>query len=169
MSIFPPAVLQGRGCPALTQLLTSRTGSADRKKQNSKSWFQVFPVFDVVAAWNNRLDSALCVRQRKVRRDMLTSPIIPERGRSRSREIYPQLTRSGSRGRSLSVERRGSRNSSESSLVDMEEMAKTLLRWLQECVSDIVHHVGSIHTWLSSKASMSLELFVIAVVTTMNL
>ncbi|XP_041808022.1 centrosomal protein CCDC61 isoform X3 [Chelmon rostratus] len=67
-------------------------------------------------------------KQRKVRRDMLTSPIVPERGRSRSREAYPQMARSGSRGRSLSVERRGSRNSSESSLVDMEEMAKTLFR-----------------------------------------
>uniref|UniRef100_A0A7N6A0M3 Centrosomal protein CCDC61 n=1 Tax=Anabas testudineus TaxID=64144 RepID=A0A7N6A0M3_ANATE len=65
---------------------------------------------------------------RKVRRDMLTSPTLPERGRSRSREAYPQMTRSGSRGRSLSVERRGSRNSSESSLVDMDEMAKTLFR-----------------------------------------
>nr|XP_046267258.1 centrosomal protein CCDC61 isoform X2 [Scatophagus argus] len=74
------------------------------------------------------LNPVLCVRQRKVRRDMLTSPIVPERGRSRSREAYPQTVRSGSRGRSLSVERRGSRNSSESSLVDMEEMAKTLFR-----------------------------------------
>uniref|UniRef100_A0A3Q1ID67 Centrosomal protein CCDC61 n=1 Tax=Anabas testudineus TaxID=64144 RepID=A0A3Q1ID67_ANATE len=69
-----------------------------------------------------------CIRLRKVRRDMLTSPTLPERGRSRSREAYPQMTRSGSRGRSLSVERRGSRNSSESSLVDMDEMAKTLFR-----------------------------------------
>lgn len=67
-------------------------------------------------------------KQRKVRRDMLTSPTVPERGRSRSREAYPQLTRSGSRGRSLSVERRGSKNSSESSLVDMDEMAKSLFR-----------------------------------------
>ncbi|XP_029376111.1 centrosomal protein CCDC61 isoform X1 [Echeneis naucrates] len=67
-------------------------------------------------------------KQRKMRRDMLTSPIVPERGRSRSREAYPQMARSGSRGRSLSVERRGSRNSSESSLVDMDEMAKTLFR-----------------------------------------
>ncbi|KAM8741027.1 centrosomal protein CCDC61 isoform 3-T3 [Acanthopagrus schlegelii] len=67
-------------------------------------------------------------KQRKVRRDILTSPVVPERGRSRSREAYPQMVRSGSRGRSLSVERRGSRNSSESSLVDMEEMAQTLFR-----------------------------------------
>ncbi|XP_006810154.1 coiled-coil domain-containing protein 61 isoform X2 [Neolamprologus brichardi] len=67
-------------------------------------------------------------KQRKVRRDMLASPVLPERGRSRSRETYPQLTRSGSRGRSLSMERRGSRNSSESSLVDMDEMTKTLYR-----------------------------------------
>lgn len=70
----------------------------------------------------------MCDRQRKVRREMLTSPNIPERGRSRSREAYPQMIRSSSRGRSLSVERRGSRNSSESSLADMEEMAKTLFR-----------------------------------------
>ncbi|XP_028452115.1 centrosomal protein CCDC61 isoform X2 [Perca flavescens] len=67
-------------------------------------------------------------KQRKVRRDMLASPVVSERGRSRSREAYPQMARSGSRGRSLSVERRGSRNSSESSLVDMDEMAKTLFR-----------------------------------------
>ncbi|XP_059208053.1 centrosomal protein CCDC61 isoform X1 [Centropristis striata] len=67
-------------------------------------------------------------KQRKVRREMLASPIVPERGRSRSREAYPQGARSGSRGRSLSLERRGSRNSSESSLVDMDEMAKTLFR-----------------------------------------
>ncbi|XP_067347504.1 centrosomal protein CCDC61 isoform X3 [Channa argus] len=65
---------------------------------------------------------------RKARRDMLTSPIVPERGRSRSREAYPQMARSGSRGRSLSLERRGSRNSSEGSLVDIDEMAKTLFR-----------------------------------------
>ncbi|XP_061595932.1 centrosomal protein CCDC61 isoform X2 [Cololabis saira] len=67
-------------------------------------------------------------KQRKVRRDMLASPNLPERGRSRSREAYPPTARSGSRGRSLSVERRGSRTSSQSSLVDMEEMAKTLFR-----------------------------------------
>lgn len=59
---------------------------------------------------------------------MLTSPNVPERGRSRSREAFPQMMRSNSRGRSLSVERGGSRNSSESSLADMEEMAKTLFR-----------------------------------------
>uniref|UniRef100_A0A1A8G357 Centrosomal protein CCDC61 n=1 Tax=Nothobranchius korthausae TaxID=1143690 RepID=A0A1A8G357_9TELE len=64
-------------------------------------------------------------KQRKVRRDMLASPIIPERGRSQSREAYPPVVRSG---RSLSTERRGSRNSSESSLVDMDEMAQNLFR-----------------------------------------
>uniref|UniRef100_A0A8D0AS10 Centrosomal protein CCDC61 n=1 Tax=Sander lucioperca TaxID=283035 RepID=A0A8D0AS10_SANLU len=77
---------------------------------------------------NNSFNPVFCVRQRKVRRDMLASPVVSERGRSRSREAYPQMARSGSRGRSLSVERRGSRNSSESSLVDMDEMAKTLFR-----------------------------------------
>ncbi|KAM4546935.1 centrosomal protein CCDC61 isoform 2-T2 [Fundulus diaphanus] len=67
-------------------------------------------------------------KQRKVRRDILSSPVLPERGRSRSREANPQLVRTGSRGRSLSMERRGSRNSSESSLADMDEMTKTLFR-----------------------------------------
>ncbi|CAB1352708.1 unnamed protein product [Coregonus sp. 'balchen'] len=61
--------------------------------------------------------------QRKVRRDMLASPVL-ERGRSRSREAYPQLTRagSGSRGRSLSIESRRSRQSSENSLVELDEL-----------------------------------------------
>ncbi|XP_022618444.1 coiled-coil domain-containing protein 61 isoform X2 [Seriola dumerili] len=77
---------------------------------------------------NRRQKEAEIKKQRKVRKDMLTSPLVPERGRSRSREAYPQMARSGSRGRSLSVERRGSRNSSESSLVDMDEMAKNLFR-----------------------------------------
>ncbi|KAM3868897.1 centrosomal protein CCDC61 [Diretmus argenteus] len=67
-------------------------------------------------------------KQRKVRREMLTSPVVPERGRSRSREVYPQTAgRSGSRGKSLSVERRRSRHSSENSLADTDEMAKTLM------------------------------------------
>ncbi|XP_023197566.1 coiled-coil domain-containing protein 61 isoform X4 [Xiphophorus maculatus] len=65
-------------------------------------------------------------KQRKVRREILNSPVLPERGRSRSREAYPQAVRAGSRGRSLSLERRGSRNSSDSSLADMDEMGKTL-------------------------------------------
>ncbi|KAL7853988.1 hypothetical protein AOLI_G00208320 [Acnodon oligacanthus] len=66
--------------------------------------------------------------QRKVRRDMLASPALNERGRSRSREPIPQLIRGGSagRGRSLSVESRRSRHSSESSIVDFEELAKPL-------------------------------------------
>ncbi|XP_054899511.1 centrosomal protein CCDC61 isoform X1 [Poeciliopsis prolifica] len=67
-------------------------------------------------------------KQRKVRREILNSPMLPERGRSRSREAYPQAVRAGSRGRSLSLERRGSRNSSDSSLADMDEMANTLFR-----------------------------------------
>ncbi|KAM8835847.1 centrosomal protein CCDC61 [Synchiropus picturatus] len=62
---------------------------------------------------------------RKVRRDMLSSPILAERGRSRSRELLPQ---SSSRGRSLSVERRGSRNSSGSSVVDMDDVSRAVLR-----------------------------------------
>lgn len=79
------------------------------------------------SCWDKQ-SRVFCARLRKVRRDMLTSPTLPERGRSRSRDAYPQGARSGSRGRSLSVERRGSRNSSESSLVDMDEMAKSLFR-----------------------------------------
>lgn len=75
-----------------------------------------------------RLKEAEIKKQRKVRRDMLASPVFQERGRSRSREPHPSLVRSGGRGRSLSVERRLSRNSSESSLVDMEEMTKALMR-----------------------------------------
>ena len=59
---------------------------------------------------------------------MLASPVMLERGRSRSREAFPQMVRANSRGRSLSAERRGSRNSSDSSLVDMEEMTKSLFR-----------------------------------------
>ncbi|XP_047462266.1 centrosomal protein CCDC61 isoform X2 [Mugil cephalus] len=89
------------------------------------------PRFDPTAYIQDRqrrLKEAEFKKLRKVRRDMLTSPTVPERGRSRSRDAYPQGARSGSRGRSLSVERRGSRNSSESSLVDMDEMAKTLIR-----------------------------------------
>lgn len=75
-----------------------------------------------------RLKEAEIKKQRKVRRDMLASPVLQERGRSRSREPHPSMVRLGSRGRSLSVERRLSRNSSESSLVDVDEMTKALLR-----------------------------------------
>lgn len=89
------------------------------------------PRFDPTAYIQDRqrrLKEAELKKQRKVRRDLLSSPILQERGRSRSREVYPQVARPGSRGRSLSVERRGSRNSSASSLVDMDEMTKTLSR-----------------------------------------
>ncbi|KAF7696938.1 centrosomal protein CCDC61 [Silurus meridionalis] len=66
--------------------------------------------------------------QRKVRRDMLASPALNERGRSRSREHGPQLIRrgSGGRGRSTSVESRRSRHSSESSMAEFEDLAKPL-------------------------------------------
>ncbi|XP_072302523.1 centrosomal protein CCDC61 isoform X2 [Eucyclogobius newberryi] len=67
-------------------------------------------------------------KQRKVRRDMLAAPLFQERGRSRSREPHPPMVRTGSRGRSLSVELRLSRNSSENSLVDMDEVTKTFSR-----------------------------------------
>lgn len=75
-----------------------------------------------------RLKEAEIKKQRKVRRDILASPAFQERGRSRSREPHPLMVQSGGRGRSLSVERRLSRNSSESSLVDVDEMTKALLR-----------------------------------------
>lgn len=139
-NVFSPTILQGHGCHALTQQLTSRTDSAGRKRQISKSWCHYFSfnstsAFGVLAVQNNSFHPVffcfvcVCVsRQRKVRRDMLTSPVVPERGRSRSREAYAQMARSGSRGRSLSMERKGSKNSSESSLVDMEEMTKALFR-----------------------------------------
>ncbi|XP_016365742.1 centrosomal protein CCDC61 isoform X1 [Sinocyclocheilus rhinocerous] len=66
--------------------------------------------------------------QRKIRRDMLASPSLMERGRSRSREPVPQLMRAGSAGRrrSVSVESRRSRCSSEGSVAEFEELAKPL-------------------------------------------
>lgn len=59
---------------------------------------------------------------------MLVSPSLMERGRSRSREPVPQLMRAGSagRGRSVSVESRRSRCSSEGSVAEFEELAKPL-------------------------------------------
>ncbi|XP_051532885.1 centrosomal protein CCDC61-like isoform X1 [Myxocyprinus asiaticus] len=65
--------------------------------------------------------------QRRIRRDMLASPSLMERGRSRSRKPVPQLMRGGSagRGRSVSVESR-SRCSSEGSVAEFEELAKPL-------------------------------------------
>ena len=59
---------------------------------------------------------------------MLASPVLAERGRSRSREPRPLTERSGSRGRSLSTERRGSRPSSAGSMVDEDHMTSVLLR-----------------------------------------
>ncbi|XP_076129950.1 centrosomal protein CCDC61 isoform X1 [Alosa pseudoharengus] len=66
--------------------------------------------------------------QRKVRRDMLASPLLVERGRSRSRELGVQLVRTGSggRGRSLSAESRRSQRSSGSSITELDELAKPL-------------------------------------------
>ncbi|XP_029556644.1 centrosomal protein CCDC61 isoform X1 [Salmo trutta] len=88
------------------------------------------PRFDPTAYIQDRqrrLREAELKNQRKVRREMLASPVLErglERGRSRSREAYPQLTRagSGSRGRSLSIESRRSRQSSENSLVELDEL-----------------------------------------------
>uniref|UniRef100_A0A673N1A5 Centrosomal protein CCDC61 n=1 Tax=Sinocyclocheilus rhinocerous TaxID=307959 RepID=A0A673N1A5_9TELE len=69
-----------------------------------------------------------CCSARKIRRDMLASPSLMERGRSRSREPVPQLMRAGSAGRrrSVSVESRRSRCSSEGSVAEFEELAKPL-------------------------------------------
>ncbi|XP_076024818.1 centrosomal protein CCDC61 isoform X2 [Genypterus blacodes] len=89
------------------------------------------PRFDPTAYIQDRqrrLKDTELKKQRKVRRSMVASPVGSERGRSRSREICPHTARSGSRGKSVSVERLRSRNSSESSLVDMDEVAKALLR-----------------------------------------
>ncbi|KAL0994248.1 hypothetical protein UPYG_G00119810 [Umbra pygmaea] len=88
------------------------------------------PRFDPTAYIQDRqrrLREAELKNQRKVRRDMLTSPVLDrglERGRSRSREAYPQATRAGSRsrGRSVSIESRRSRQSSDNSLVEMDEL-----------------------------------------------
>ncbi|XP_042634900.1 centrosomal protein CCDC61 isoform X2 [Cyprinus carpio] len=68
------------------------------------------------------------MNQRKIRRDRLASPSLMERGRSRSREPIPQLMRAGSAGRrrSVSVESRRSRCSSEGSVAEFEELAKPL-------------------------------------------
>ncbi|XP_023868942.1 centrosomal protein CCDC61 isoform X1 [Salvelinus sp. IW2-2015] len=81
------------------------------------------PRFDPTAYIQDRqrrLREGELKNQRKVRRDMLASPVL-ERGRSRSREAYPQLTRagSGSRGRSLSIESRRSKQSSVNSLDEL--------------------------------------------------
>ncbi|XP_061658943.1 centrosomal protein CCDC61 isoform X4 [Syngnathoides biaculeatus] len=86
-----------------------------------------------------RLRESELKKQLKVRRDLA---VAPERGRSRSREICPQLSGSGSRGRSLSVERRGSRNSSESSLADPEETSKALRRGRKQTSNGPSVHSG---------------------------
>ncbi|TNN88623.1 Coiled-coil domain-containing protein 61 [Liparis tanakae] len=105
----------------------ARSGSRERTDDRG-SRVQRFDPTAYIQDRQRRLKEADVKKQRKVRRDLLMSPVVPERGRSRSREAYPQTVRSGSRGRSLSVERRGSRNSSESSLADMDEMHKNLFR-----------------------------------------
>ncbi|XP_062867608.1 centrosomal protein CCDC61 [Trichomycterus rosablanca] len=66
--------------------------------------------------------------QRRIRKDMLASPSLNERGRSRSRERASQPIRRGSagRGRSTSVESGRSRRSSDSSMAEFEDLAKPL-------------------------------------------
>ncbi|KAG7282663.1 hypothetical protein CRUP_017589 [Coryphaenoides rupestris] len=89
------------------------------------------PRFDPTAYIQDRqqrLKEADLKKLRKTRRDMLASPVLSERGRSRSRELRPLAGCSGSRGRSLSTERRGSRPSSAGSLVDEDHMTNILLR-----------------------------------------
>uniref|UniRef100_A0A3B3SK08 Centrosomal protein CCDC61 n=1 Tax=Paramormyrops kingsleyae TaxID=1676925 RepID=A0A3B3SK08_9TELE len=70
----------------------------------------------------------LIFSQRKVRRAMLSPLTNTERGRSRSRTTQPQGTRlgSGRQGRSSSIESRRSSHFSDSSLVDMPEIASHL-------------------------------------------
>ncbi|CAL8362519.1 unnamed protein product [Lota lota] len=89
------------------------------------------PRFDPTAFIQDRqrrLKEADLKKLRKTRRDMLASPVLSERGRSRSREPRPLTERSSSRGRSLSTERRGSRPSSAGSMVDEDHMTSVLLR-----------------------------------------
>ncbi|CAL8267132.1 unnamed protein product [Merluccius merluccius] len=89
------------------------------------------PCFDPTAYIQDRqrrLKEVELKKLRKTRRDMLASPVLSERGRSRSREPRPLAERSGSRGRSLSTEGRGSRPSSAGSLVDEDHMTSVLLR-----------------------------------------
>ncbi|XP_030638650.1 centrosomal protein CCDC61 [Chanos chanos] len=88
------------------------------------------PRFDPTAYIHDRQQrqrEAELRNQRKIRRDMLPLPSQMERGRSRSREPCSQLIKGGSagRGRSVSLESR-SRQSSENSWADFEELAKPL-------------------------------------------
>lgn len=113
-------------------LHSGQTAQTERRRPQEVGVQHLFCIFHTLTfAQKSYCNPMFCFRQRKVRRDILISPSVPERGRSRSRDAYPHMARAGSRGRSLSIERRGSRNSSESSLVDMEEMSKNLFRWRQ--------------------------------------
>ncbi|KAM9450875.1 centrosomal protein CCDC61 isoform 2-T2 [Clarias gariepinus] len=111
-----------------------RSGSSGARKHFSRSspsptGSQV-PRFDPTAyvqERQRRQKETELKNQRKVRRDMMASPSLNERGRSRSREHVPYFRRGSSgRGRSTSVESRRSRHSSESSLAEFEDLAKPL-------------------------------------------
>ncbi|KAJ3588822.1 hypothetical protein NHX12_009676 [Muraenolepis orangiensis] len=87
-----------------------------------------------------RLKEVELKKLRKTRRDTAASPVLSERGRSRSREPRPLLRRSGSRGRSLSMERR----SSGGSLVDEDHMTGILLRGRKQSYMDPSTSCGSV-------------------------
>ncbi|XP_077597570.1 centrosomal protein CCDC61 [Stigmatopora nigra] len=120
---------RGERAPRSTERRTRLDSAGPRRPSPSPTGSRV-PRFDPTAYIQDRqrrLRESELKKQLKVRRDLMASP-LPERGRSRSREARLRSRASTVRGRSLSAERRGSVNSSESSLLDMEEMTEALLR-----------------------------------------
>ncbi|XP_016897068.1 centrosomal protein CCDC61 isoform X2 [Cynoglossus semilaevis] len=116
---------------------SSRPSSQISRRSLSPAGSRV-PHFDPTAYVQERQrkqQQAKLKKQRKVHRDMMSSPVISERGRSSSREPRPLLERPGSR-RSLSGGRQRSRNSSESSFVESQEMTKALLSGLKQMYTD---------------------------------
>ncbi|KAI5625114.1 coiled-coil domain-containing protein 61 [Silurus asotus] len=125
---FPRSASRERGLPRAG--VRTRSGSRERAEDHSRRSEDRGRRSGSSGA-RNQLSRPLpspTGTQRKVRRDMLASPALNERGRSRSREHGPQLIRrgSGGRGRSTSVESRRSRHSSESSMAEFEDLAKPL-------------------------------------------
>ncbi|XP_028839260.1 centrosomal protein CCDC61 isoform X2 [Denticeps clupeoides] len=107
-----------------------RRRSEDRGRRADSSGSRA-PRFDPTAYVQDqqrRQREADLKNQRKVRRDMLVSSSLVERGRSRCRELCPQAVRAGNkgRGRSVSVESRRSQRSSESSVIELDEPLKPL-------------------------------------------
>ncbi|XP_015196377.1 centrosomal protein CCDC61 isoform X2 [Lepisosteus oculatus] len=121
-----------------------RSGSRDRGRRSGSAGTRPFvprqspspagtraPRFDPTAyikGKERRQREAQLKTQRKVQRDMLTTPTSSERGRARSRETRHGSARLGlaARGRGSSVESQRSRQSSASSLADLEDLAKPL-------------------------------------------